>query len=209
LKALLQFKLMANKTLLIDNHDSFTHILAHHLEASGGEVIVMKNDEITVAEIQEMAPTHLVISPGPGHPANLKDFGICSELLQYFHTKIPILGVCLGHQGMAQFFGASVVHAPQAMHGKRSLIQHKGQGLFKGLPNPLTVMRYHSLMVDSATLPADLEVTATSEDGVIMAIQHRKLPLFGVQFHPESVGTEEGFQLIRNFYTINIPSPKE
>ncbi len=200
---------MANKTLLIDNHDSFTHILAHYLAQASGEVIVKKNDEITVAEIQKMAPTHLVISPGPGHPANLKDFGICAEVLQYFHTRIPILGVCLGHQGLAQFFGASVVHAPQAMHGKRNLIQHKGSGLFKGLPNPLAVMRYHSLMVDPATLPAAFEVTATAEDGVIMAIQHRTLPLFGLQFHPESVGTEMGMNLIENFYTINIPSPKE
>jgi anthranilate synthase/aminodeoxychorismate synthase-like glutamine amidotransferase len=195
---------MANKTLLIDNHDSFTHILAHHLEAAGGEVIIKKNDEITLAEIQKMAPTHLVISPGPGHPANPEDFGICSEALRCFSASIPILGVCLGHQGLAQFFGASVVHAPQSMHGKRNLIQHKGNGLFTDLPNPLAVMRYHSLMVDPVTLSDDFEVTATSEDGVIMAIQHRILPLFGVQFHPESVGTEMGMNLIKNFYAISL-----
>lgn len=196
----------APRLLLIDNYDSFTHNLAQQLGALGAEVEVRRNDAINADEIFEGAHTHIVISPGPGHPLNARDFGVCAQLLGDLprltrltrHTRL--LGVCLGHQGIAAALGAEVRRAPRVMHGKESLVRHDGAGLFEGLPSPLSVMRYHSLCVAEETLPPSLRACAWSEgDGVLMGFAHRDLPIFGVQFHPESVGTPLGARLMERF----------
>jgi para-aminobenzoate synthetase component 2 len=186
--------------LLIDNYDSFTYNLYQYFCQLGAEVQVVRNDQLTLAMIEQMAPEQLVISPGPCTP---DEAGISLSAIRHFAGKLPILGVCLGHQAMAQSFGANIVRARQVMHGKTSQITHDGQGVFRQLNQPLTVTRYHSLVIDPASLPECFSVTAwTTRDGVqdeIMGIRHRSLPLEGVQFHPESILSEQGLQLLDNF----------
>jgi para-aminobenzoate synthetase component 2 len=186
--------------LIIDNYDSFTYNLYQYFCELGAEVVVVRNDEIDIAAIEALAPTHLVISPGPCTP---NDAGISLQAIEYFAGKLPILGVCLGHQSLAQVFGGDVVRARQVMHGKTSPIYHTDRGVFEGLNNPLTVTRYHSLVVKAATLPDCFEITAwTQLNGQfdeIMGIRHKTLDLEGVQFHPESILTEQGHQLLANF----------
>lgn len=186
------------KVLLIDHDDSFTHILAHYLgEISGSLPEIVNHKTIKISEIEALAPSHIVLSPGPGSVENQADFQMGHQVLERFAGEIPILGVCLGHQGIAHFYGAKIQHAPKVMHGKPSNITHNGKGLFAGIPSPLKVMRYHSLMVKD--LPGTLEISAQSPDGVIMALQHKKLPVYGIQFHPESVGSDFGKVLLQNF----------
>ncbi|EMF0805646.1 TPA: aminodeoxychorismate synthase component 2 [Klebsiella aerogenes] len=182
--------------LLIDNYDSFTWNLYQYFCELGAEVLVKRNDELTLAEIASLAPEKIVISPGPCTP---DESGISLDVIRRYAGKTPLLGVCLGHQAIAQVFGAAIVRAAQVMHGKTSLIEHKGEGVFKGLNNPLTVTRYHSLVIDPPTLPADFIVTARSASGEIMGIRHRQWDLEGVQFHPESILSEQGHQLLENF----------
>jgi len=185
--------------LLIDNYDSFTYNLCHYLQELGEKVEVRRNDKISIDEIKRMAPDRIVLSPGPGHPANQRDFGVCEGILSEMQN-IPLLGVCLGHQGIILHFGGKVVRN-KPMHGKVSQVSHNGKGIFEGVKNPLTVMRYHSLV--GIEIPDCLEVTATStDDSQVMAVQHRRLPIFGVQFHPESIMTEDGKLLLENFLRV-------
>ena len=189
--------------LLIDNYDSFTYNLYQYFCELGAEVKVLRNDQLTLTDIEQLAPSHLVISPGPCTPDQA---GISLQAITRFSTRLPILGVCLGHQAMAQAFGAKIVRARQAIHGKTSPVRHTGQSVFTGLNNPLTVTRYHSLVVAPDTLPDCFDVTAwTERDGErdeIMGIMHKTLPLHGVQFHPESILSEQGHQLLDNFLKI-------
>ncbi|MFL5760842.1 MAG: anthranilate synthase component II [Thermomicrobiales bacterium] len=184
--------------LLIDNYDSFTFNLYQHLSELGADVQVVRNDQISLDEIEAMLPDveQIVLSPGPCTPA---EAGICVPLIQRFAGRRPILGVCLGHQAIGAAFGGNVVRAPYIMHGKTSQIFHRGGGIFAGLPNPFIATRYHSLIVDRATLPPVFEITAESEDGTIMGFRHRELDVDGVQFHPESILTTEGKRLLLNF----------
>jgi anthranilate synthase/aminodeoxychorismate synthase-like glutamine amidotransferase len=185
--------------LIIDNYDSFTYNLAQYLGELGAEVRVERNDRITLDEIQKRAPSRIVISPGPCTP---NEAGISLSVIPRFAGKIPILGVCLGHQAIGQAFGGKVVRAPRVMHGKTSKIFHDEAGLFRGLPNPIEATRYHSLVVEPASLPPSLKVTAKTWEEEIMAVQHRELPVYGVQFHPESILTVEGKRLLRNFLEL-------
>ena len=182
--------------LLLDNYDSFVHNLARYVRELGGEPLVRRNDAVTLNEIQALAPTHIIISPGPCTPV---EAGVSVEVVRRFGPVIPTLGVCLGHQCIGAAYGARIVRAGRPMHGKTSRISHDGSGIFRGLPNPITATRYHSLVLERSTLPADLRVTASSEDGEIMAISHRAHPVVGTQFHPESVLTEHGHTLLRHF----------
>lgn len=182
--------------LLIDNYDSFTWNLYQYFCELGADVLVRRNDELTLAQIDALSPQKIVISPGPCTP---DDAGISLDVIRHFAGNIPLLGVCLGHQAMAQAFSASVVRAAKVMHGKTSPITHNGQGVFQGLANPLTVTRYHSLVVAPETLPDCFEVTAWSETQEIMGIRHREWDMEGVQFHPESILSEQGHQLLANF----------
>ncbi|RUO67059.1 anthranilate synthase component II [Idiomarina ramblicola] len=186
--------------VLIDNFDSFTHNLARYFRELGKEIEVFRNNEVTISEIEKLSPEALVISPGPCTP---NESGVSLAAIEHFCNKLPILGVCLGHQALAQVFGADVVRAEKVMHGKTSLVRHTGQGLFQQLDNPLEVTRYHSLVVSPSSLPTDFLIDADTEteQGLreIMAIRHRDLPLFGVQFHPESVMTSQGHHLLANF----------
>jgi anthranilate synthase component II len=184
--------------LLIDNYDSFTYNLWHYLGELGAEVMVRRNDAVTVDEALALRPQGIVISPGPSDPDHA---GICLELVRRA-AHVPVLGVCLGHQAIGQAFGGRVVRAPVPMHGKVSRIQHRGNGVFAGLPSPFSATRYHSLAVDRAGLPLSLAVTAETEDGIIMGLQHRERPVHGVQFHPESIASEGGHDLLRNFLTL-------
>lgn len=192
------------KTLIIDNYDSFTYNLYQYLAEIEGNPTVVKNNQIELSDIQEIKPTHIVISPGPGNPMNEEDFGIGTQVIKELHRFYPILGVCLGHQGIAAAYGATITHAPEVMHGKTSKIIHTNDSeIFTGIPIKTPVMRYHSLLVDESTLPVTFRVTArTEDDGLCMAIEHVKYPLYGVQFHPESIGTPFGKQLLRNFLAI-------
>ena len=185
--------------LLLDNYDSFTYNLAQYLGQMGQQLDVCRNDEITLDEIEEMAPERIVISPGPCTP---KEAGISVPLIQRFAGKIPILGVCLGHQAIGAAFGGRVIRAPKLMHGKTSEIEHDGRTIFQGLPQPFIATRYHSLIVERKSLPRELEISAETEDGTIMGFRHRKLRVEGVQFHPESVLTGAGFDLLKNFLSV-------
>jgi anthranilate synthase component 2 len=182
--------------LLLDNYDSFTYNLLHYLCELGKEVVVHRNDQISVEGVFALKPEGIVISPGPGTP---DDSGICLELVKAAAGRVPLLGVCLGHQTIGQVMGGKVVRAPQPMHGKVSAIRHNGKGLFHGLPDPFNATRYHSLIVERESFPASLEITAQTEDGIIMGLQHREYNLHGVQFHPESIASEHGHALLRNF----------
>lgn len=190
--------------LMIDNYDSFTYNLVQYFSELGQQVMVRRNDDISLAEIAQLAPDYLVISPGPCSPDQA---GISLAAIRHFAGKIPILGVCLGHQAMAQAFGGTVQRAKQVMHGKNSLIRHAGQSVFQGLNNPLSVTRYHSLVVAKEQLPSEFVITAWTEDvdghvDEIMGLAHQTLPLHGVQFHPEAILTEQGHQLLANFLTL-------
>ncbi len=182
--------------LVIDNYDSFTYNLVQYLGELGADIEVVRNDQTTVETIEKQAPERIVISPGPKTPT---EAGICLEVIAAFSGRIPILGVCLGHQAIGQAFGGQVVRAPQLMHGKTSEINHDGQTIFAGLPNPFPATRYHSLIVARETLPACLEISATTSDGLIMGLRHREMKVEGVQFHPESILTQVGKQLLGNF----------
>lgn len=184
------------RLLLIDNYDSFTYNLVQAFLVLGADVLVYRNDEISVAQALELKPSHLCISPGPGRP---DDAGISLAMLAAFEQRVPTLGVCLGHQSLVQHFGGRIVSAPRLMHGKTSMISHDGLGVYAGLSQPFQAGRYHSLAAEVESLPAVLEITARSERGEIMGVRHRQLPLEGVQFHPESVLTPEGNQLLGNF----------
>ncbi len=185
--------------LMIDNYDSFTYNLVQYLGELGQDVRVFRNDKITIAGIEELDPGHIVISPGPCTP---KEAGISVEVVRHFSGKVPILGVCLGHQCIGAAFGGEIVVAPELMHGKTSLIHHDGRTIFKGIPNPFEATRYHSLVIRKDTLPEQFELSAWSDDGEIMGIRHREHLLEGVQFHPESILTRAGKDLLRNFIHI-------
>jgi anthranilate synthase component 2 len=195
--------------LLIDNYDSFTYNLFHYLGELGASLEVYRNDRITVSEALVKAPQGIILSPGPCDPDQA---GICLDLIKSAAGKVPILGVCLGHQAIGQAFGGKVVRAPLPVHGKLSAISHKNISVFEGLPSPFQSTRYHSLVVEREGLPDCLEITAESEDGLIMGLQHRELPIHGVQFHPESIASENGHALLKNFLTLagsNSPPLKE
>ncbi|MFE4349497.1 anthranilate synthase component II [Peribacillus butanolivorans] len=186
--------------LLIDNYDSFTYNLYQYLGEVEKEIIVKRNDEITIAEIEEMNPKAIVISPGPGRP---EDAGISMEIIRSFYKKLPLLGICLGHQAIGATFGANVIGAKYIMHGKTSVIEHDGTGVFVNQYPQFPVMRYHSLVVERESLPNELTVTASAvDDGEIMALKHQDYPLYGLQFHPESIGTKIGKELLHEFYKI-------
>jgi anthranilate synthase component 2/para-aminobenzoate synthetase component 2 len=187
---------MTPKLLLIDNYDSFTYNLVQAFLVLGAEVDVYRNDEITVEQALALGPTHVCISPGPGRP---EDAGVSLAMIAAFERRVPLLGVCLGHQSLVQHFGGRIVPAPRLMHGKTSMVGHDGRTIFRGLSNPFEAGRYHSLTAEDASMPEVLEVTARSERGEIMGVRHRQLPLEGVQFHPESVLTPEGNRLMENF----------
>lgn len=182
--------------VMIDNYDSFTYNLVQYFGQLGQEVKVFRNDHVTLADIYAQNPTHICISPGPSNPKNA---GISLDAIKEFSGKIPLLGVCLGHQAIGEAFGGDVIHAKVVMHGKLSPVKHKNIGVFTGLPNPLTVTRYHSLAVSRDTLPDVLEITAETEDGEIMGVRHKTLAVEGVQFHPESILSEAGHALLKNF----------
>lgn len=189
------------RVLLIDNYDSFTYNLYQYLCELGASVNVVRNDAITLDEARDLQPDFVVISPGPGVP---RDAGISVELIRALGPKVPILGVCLGHQAIAEAFGGAIVRAPELMHGKASMINHAGTGVFEGLPSPFSAIRYHSLCAAPETVPEALEVTATTDSGVIMGVRHREYPVYGVQFHPESILTEHGKDLLRNFLGLRV-----
>ena len=191
---------MTSRVLIIDNYDSFVYILAQYLGELGLNPIVFRNDKLTTDGVSDLDPDTILISPGPGTP---DDSGISMELIEEFKEKIPIFGVCLGLQCIGEFFGGDVIRAPAVMHGKTSLIKHDGKGVFKSLPNPFEATRYHSLIVDRDTLPDDLEVTAETDDGLIMGLRHKIFPVEGVQFHPESILTNVGYSLLENFFSRN------
>jgi anthranilate synthase component 2 len=187
--------------LMVDNYDSFTYNLVQYLGELGAEVAVRRNDQVTVGEVEAMAPSHIVISPGPATP---NEAGVSLELIRRLGGRIPILGVCLGHQCIGQVYGGRIVHAGEIMHGKTSQIHHTGTGVFRGIEGPFHATRYHSLVIEKATAPAVLEVTAWTEKAPgtvdeIMAVRHREIPVEGVQFHPESILTEHGHDMLRNF----------
>src|SRR5580698_1149972 len=191
--------------LLIDNYDSFTYNLFHYLGELGAEVRVVRNDEISAAEALALKPDGIVLSPGPCTP---NEAGICLDVIKTANGKMPILGVCLGHQAIGQVYGGRVVRAPEPMHGKLSRIHHTGRSVFRGLNNDFLATRYHSLTIAPESMPADLEVTATSEDGVIQGVMHKRLPIHGVQFHPESIASENGHALLQNFLDMaRVPQP--
>jgi anthranilate synthase component II len=182
--------------LLLDNYDSFVYNLARYVRELGETPAVHRNDALTVEDVAAMAPSHIIISPGPCSPS---EAGISTELVRRLGATIPIMGVCLGHQAIGAAYGGEIVRAGQPMHGKTSMIHHRGEGLFRGLPDPFRATRYHSLVIAPASVPNELLVTASSEDGEIMAVQHRRYPVHGVQFHPESVLTEHGYRLVDHF----------
>lgn len=186
--------------LLVDNYDSFVHNLSRYLQELGCQTHVVRNDAFSVSQILSLVPEAIIVSPGPGTPATA---GISLEVIRELGPRIPLLGVCLGHQGLAAAWGGKVIRAPEPVHGRTSLVTHGGDALFQGIPNPFRAMRYHSLIVDEVTLPGELQVIArTAEQGIPMALRHRHWPLYGVQFHPESVLTEQGHRLLKNFLRL-------
>ena len=185
--------------ILIDNYDSFTYNLVHYLGEEGAEVVVKRNDALSADDVLALQPQGIVLSPGPCDPERA---GICLDLIAKAAGKVPIFGVCLGHQSIGQAFGGKVLRAPSPMHGKVSAISHHGTDIFTSLPSPFNATRYHSLIVERETLPACLEITAETGDGVIMGLQHKELPIHGVQFHPESIASENGHDLLRNFLNL-------
>jgi anthranilate synthase component 2 len=184
---------------VLDNYDSFTYNLVQYFGELGEKVEVRRNDQTTPGEIEKLRPSHIVVSPGPCTP---QDAGISIALIKHFAGKTPLLGVCLGHQAIGAAFGGDVVPAPKLMHGKTSAVQHDGKTIFRGLPSPLTATRYHSLIVATKGLPKELEITARTADGIIMGLRHRRFPVEGVQFHPESVLTEHGREMLKNFLAL-------
>lgn len=182
--------------VVIDNYDSFTYNIVQELGELGAELSVYRNDQISVAELEALSPSHIVISPGPGFP---RDSGVSCDVIRELGPKIPLLGVCLGHQCIGEVYGGVVTHAPQLMHGKTSMIYHKQDPLFTGIPNPFEATRYHSLIVKEETLPKELMVTAFTESGEIMGLRHKHYPIVGVQFHPESILTRFGMRMLENF----------
>jgi anthranilate synthase/aminodeoxychorismate synthase-like glutamine amidotransferase len=198
--------------LLIDNYDSFVHNLARYLRRVGQETFVVRNDAASIAEIERMRPQAIVLSPGPCTP---NEAGVSLEVVRELSGKVPLLGVCLGHQTIGQAFGGKIVRAAEPMHGRTSLVQHQQRGLFSGLPNPMTACRYHSLVIEPASLPTCLEVTAFTSDGAIMAVRHREHTTYGVQFHPEAILTRGGYRLLANFLELAgarspaVPIPEE
>jgi anthranilate synthase component II len=191
---------VTTRVLVIDNYDSFVYNLVQYLGELGAEPLVHRNDELSLEEIIALDPDAVLISPGPGVP---DDAGVSNDVIRAFAGKVPVLGVCLGHQCIGQVFGGTVVRAPEVMHGKTSLIRHDGAGVFAGLPQPLEATRYHSLVVDRASLPDALEITAETDDGIIMGLRHRQLGVEGVQFHPESILTVGGHELLRTFLSAS------
>ena len=191
------------RVLIIDNYDSFTFNLYQYLGELDERPLVFRNDKITVAEIALLRPDRIILSPGPGNPQDPAYFGVCREVILELGPKVPLLGVCLGHQGICAAFGGRVVQAPQVMHGKTSPIFHDSSDLFAGLPQPFEAMRYHSLVAEPSSLPHCLAVTARTSDEIIMAVKHKVHPIFGVQFHPESIGTPQGRRLVENFIFVN------
>lgn len=187
---------MSFKVLVIDNYDSFVYNLVQYLGELDAEPLVKRHDAITINEVEEMSPHALLISPGPGNP---KQAGISVDLIKWAAGKIPVLGICLGHQCIGEAWGGKIVHAPQVMHGKTSLISHNESGLFKGIESPFNATRYHSLMVDPESFPDELEITAKTDDGLIMGLKHKEFEVHGLQFHPESILTSYGHKLIENF----------
>ena len=185
--------------LLIDNYDSFVHNLARYFQQLGQRTLVVRNDAIDVAGVRAMEPAAVILSPGPGRP---RQAGVCLELVRQLHLQLPILGICLGHQIIAEALNATIVRAPEPMHGRASRVEHNECGIFEGLPNPLLVGRYHSLVVKESSLPAELAVTACTPDGVVMAIAHRTLPIVGLQFHPESILTDCGYEILAGFLEL-------
>lgn len=186
--------------ILIDNYDSFTYNLYHYLEELGADVEVRRNDQITVDDVLAKAPEGIIISPGPCTP---DDAGICLELIRKAAGKIPLFGVCLGHQSIGQVFGGKVIRAPHVMHGKTSMISHSGSGVFANLPSPYEATRYHSLIVERESLPDCLEITSETKDGMIMGLSHKEYPIHGVQFHPESIASEHGHAVLKNFLDLS------
>jgi anthranilate synthase component 2 len=193
---------VATRVLVIDNYDSFVYNLVQYLGELGAEPLVHRHDELTIEQIEALEPDAVLISPGPGTP---DDAGVSNDVIRTFGGRVPVLGVCLGHQCIGQVYGGEVVRAPQVMHGKTSLIRHNGVGVFAGLPDPLEATRYHSLVVDRASVPDCLEITAETDDGIVMGLRHRELGVEGVQFHPESILTVGGHDLLRNFLSAAAP----
>jgi anthranilate synthase/aminodeoxychorismate synthase-like glutamine amidotransferase len=191
--------LAAVRVLVIDNYDSFVYNLVQYLGELGAEPVVYRNDAVDLDGVAALAPDANHVSPGPGRPA---DAGVSNDVIRHFGPRVPVLGVCLGHQCIGEVFGGRVVRAPEVMHGKTSLIHHDGRGVFAGLPNPFEATRYHSLVVAADSVPDALEVTATTDDGVVMGLRHRRFPVEGVQFHPESVLTTAGHDLLGNFLRL-------
>ena len=188
------------KVLVIDNYDSFVYNLVQYIGEFGGDVVVYRNDQVTLKQVMALKPHRIVISPGPGTPEETRYFGVSTEILRHVSCEVPTLGVCLGHQGIIYAFGGKIVSAKRLMHGKTSSIKHDGKGIFKGVQNPFTATRYHSLVGDKRSIPSCLEVTAESiDDGEVMAVRHIKYPIEGVQFHPESILCEDGKLIIKNF----------
>ncbi|MCG9477538.1 MAG: aminodeoxychorismate/anthranilate synthase component II [Actinomycetia bacterium] len=187
---------MAARILVLDNYDSFVFNLVQYLGELGADPLVHRSDALTIEQIEELAPDGVLISPGPGRP---EDAGLSNEVITNFAGRVPVFGVCLGHQCIGQIYGGDVVRAPQLMHGKTSLISHEGKGVFAGLPDPFEATRYHSLVVDRDSVPECLEITAQTQDGLVMGLRHRELDVEGVQFHPESILTAGGYQLVGNF----------
>jgi len=185
--------------LIIDNYDSFTYNLVQYFGVLGTEMKIIRNDELNLSEIEALSPSRILVSPGPCTP---NEAGVSCDVIKHFGAKLPILGVCLGHQSIGQVYGGDVIRAERLMHGKTSPIQHTGKSVFKDLPNPFTATRYHSLIVKRDTLPDCLEITAETAEGEIMGLQHKEHPVHGVQFHPESILTEEGMTLLKNFLSL-------
>lgn len=191
---------------MLDNYDSFTFNLVQYFQELGQQVRVARNDELTLKQIINLNPERICLSPGPGKPS---DAGLMPEVISQFVGKLPMLGVCLGMQAICEHFGASIIHAPELVHGKTSSISHRATGLFSSLPSPIQVTRYHSLCVDPSTLAPELKVTANTENGVIMAVQHKSLSVCGVQFHPEAILTEHGHMMLKNWLQLDVREPQQ